>query len=189
MTTARKAWLALALAFAAAAAHGERADSLQKVVVQADHVGANFVDGSAELTGNVVLTRGTLILKAARAVMREDDQGYKFATFFAAPGGKATFRQKRDGGPDLWSEGEAERIEYDGKNEVVKLFSKARVASLTGTRVTQQAEGPFISYDSRREDVKVFNTADGTSKAGGGRVTLIYDNHPKTPPAAEQGKK
>ena len=191
MTTLRTTLL-LAGCLMAAAAHGARADSLQKITISADDSGtAKFVDGSAELLGHVVLTRGTLVLKADRATFRQDDQGYSYATFYANAGARATFRQKRDGGADLWSEGEAQRIEYDGKNEIVKLFTDARVATIDGPRTTQEARGQFISYNSRSEEVAIFNSADGKSKPGGGRVTFVFDNppKPKPAPAAEQGKK
>jgi lipopolysaccharide export system protein LptA len=60
-----------------------------------------------------VLTRGTLLMKSTKAVVKEDPEGYHVRGADSAPGKQATFRQKRDGGPDLWVEGQAERIEYD----------------------------------------------------------------------------
>ncbi|MGZ3181879.1 MAG: lipopolysaccharide transport periplasmic protein LptA [Telluria sp.] len=188
-----KVLLALVSGVFAGAAHAERADSLKQVVIDANAGSLDQVNGTSVVSGNVVLTRGTLVIKAEKATVREDDEGYYHVTFLAPKGGKATFRQKRDGGPDLWSEGEAERIEYDGKNEVVKFFSKAHVASLDGNRVTDQADGPYISYDSRREFFELQNTAEGKPQPGGGRVQLILDHKPKGPAAApapaDQGKK
>jgi lipopolysaccharide export system protein LptA len=81
-------------------------------------------------------------------------------------------------------EGEAERIEYDGKLEIVKFFSKARVAQLEGSKVTQQAVGPYISYNSRTEEVAVLNSVTGESKKGGGRVEFTFKSNRKAPPAA-----
>jgi lipopolysaccharide export system protein LptA len=122
----------------------------------------------------VVLTRGTLIMKGAKLVVTQDPAGYQFAVLYAAPGGLATFRQKRDGGENLWIEGEAaDRIEYDNKSEIAKLFSKARIRRLEGTRITDEVEGEFISYDSRTEFFTVNNTPAGTSKSGAGRVKAV----------------
>jgi lipopolysaccharide export system protein LptA len=83
----------------------------------------------------------------------------------------ATFRQKRDGGKDLWIEGQAaDRIEYDTKNEVAKLFRKAHIKMLDSGKPTDEVEGEFISYDTRAEFYTVNNTTSGESKPGGGRV-------------------
>ncbi len=159
-------------------AMAEKADSLKPANISANSGVANTGNNAATVEGNVVLTRGTLTVKAEKAVTREDPEGYTYATFWAAPGALATFRQKRDGG-DLWVEGEAERIEYDGKLEVVKFFTKARVAQLEGSKVTQQAVGPFISYNSRSEEVAVLNSATGESKKGGGRVEFTFQSRRK----------
>ena len=164
-------------------AQAEKADSLKPANITAASGVANTGTNAATVEGDVVLTRGTLIMKAGKAVTHEDAEGYTFATFWAEAGKLATFRQKRDGG-DLWVEGEAERIEYDGKLEIVKFFSKARVAQLEGVKVTQQAVGPYISYNSRTEEVAVLNSTTGASVKGGGRVEFIFQSRRKAPPAA-----
>ena len=125
------------------------------------------------LTGNVVLTRGTLTMKSDRALVKETPEGYMSITLTSGPGHVATFRQKRDGGINLWIEGQAERIEYDERSELVRLYSNALVKELEGSRMTNQITGPFISYDNRREVAAVRNDASGQSKVGGGRGTLI----------------
>jgi len=172
---------------AAGSAFAERADSNKPTEILADEAENDDVKQIRTLTGNVILTRGTLVMKAGSAVLRQDPQGYQFVTFTAAPGTVATFRQKRDGG-DLWIEGEAERIEYDNKSEVVKLISKAKLRQLEGKRVTDEVEGAFISYDSRREVSAVRNTASGESKAGGGRVRMVIQPSNTQPAPAAPGK-
>lgn len=151
-------------------AHAEKADSNKPTNVEADQMAYDDVKQINTFTGNVVLTRGTLIMHAHKVIVTQDPAGYQYGTALAAPGSVATFRQKRDGGPDLWVEGEAERIEYDGKTEIVKLFSKAKLRRLEGTKVTDEVEGQFISYDSRAEFFTVHNTSTGETKAGGGRI-------------------
>lgn len=173
------------LVLACGAAQAEKADSNKPVTIQADTGVANMVTQGATVEGNVIMTRGTLVMKSGKATLSEDPEGYKSATLVAAPGSLATFRQKRDGG-DFWVEGEAERIEYDGKHEVLKLFSRAKVTQLEGARVTQRATGPFISYDSRKEEVAALNTPTGQSKVGGGRVEMIFDS--KQPASSTPGK-
>lgn len=154
-------------------AYAEKADSEQPTNVEADQMAYDDVKQINTFTGNVVLTRGTLLMRAHKMVVTQDPAGYQFATLYAAPGKKATFRQKRDAGPNQWVEGEAERIEYDGKVEVVKLFSKARMRRLEGSNPTDEVEGEFISYDSRAEFFAVHNTPSGENKPGGGRIKAV----------------
>lgn len=172
--------LIAAAVLAGGVAYAERADSSKPTVIDADSATGNDVTQTRTLIGNVVLQRGTLLMKAGRAVVKSDPEGYVYATFYAAPGGLATFRQKRDGG-DVWDEGEAERIEYDNKAEVVKMFSKAKITTLEGKRKTQEVQGPYLSYDSRKEVYSVENDVSGTSKANGGRVRMVIE--PKLPAA------
>ncbi len=165
---------------AAGTATAERADSTKQTIIDADSATGNEVTQTRTLIGNVVLQRGTLLIKADRAVIKSDPEGYSYATFYANAGKLATFRQKRDGG-DIWDEGEAERIEYDNKAEVVKMFSKAKITTLENKRKTQEVQGPFLSYDSRKEVYSLENDVSGTSKANGGRVRIVIE---ATPPAA-----
>ena len=131
--------------------------------------------------GDVVLVRGTLTLKAERMVVTQDPAGYQYATLYAKKGEKASFRQKRDGGPDLWIDGEAaDRIEYDTKTEVAKFYLNARVRLLDGPKPTDEVEGDFISYDSKQEFYSVNNTPSGASKAGGGRIRAIIQPRTET---------
>ena len=162
-------WTGLCLAVPAAMA--ERADRDKPTNVEANQMAYDDVKQVNTFTGNVVLTRGTLVMRSEKLVVVQDAAGYQYATLTAPKGGYATFRQKRDGGPDLWIEARAaDRIEYDGKTEVAKLFSKARVRLLEGERVTDEVEGDFISYDSKTEFYSVTNTASGKSEPGSGRI-------------------
>ncbi|RXZ33978.1 lipopolysaccharide transport periplasmic protein LptA [Oxalobacteraceae bacterium CAVE-383] len=161
------------------AAHAEKADSEKPSVVDSNHMTYDDVRQVNTFTGDVVMTRGTLIMKAEKVVVTTDPDGYQFATLYAGPGKLATFRQKRDGGPDLWIEGEADRIEYDGRTEIAKLFVHAKMQRLTGVKVTDEVRGEFISYDSRAEYYSVNNSASGDSKAGGGRITAVIQ--PRVP--------
>lgn len=168
------------------AALAERADSDKEMVIEADLVTEDGARQIRTLTGDVILTRGTLLMKAGKAVLRTDPEGYQFVTFTAAAGALVTYRQKRDGG-DLWIEGQAERVEYDDKTEIIKLFSKAKLARLEGSKVTDEAVGAFISYDSRKEFLLAANTVSGESRPGAGRSRVVIQPANKNA-AATPGK-
>lgn len=164
--------LMLGVAFGGSA-RAEKADSEKPTNVEADQMAYDDVKQINTFTGNVILTRGTLVMHAYKMIVTQDPAGYQYATLLAPAGGLATFRQKRDTGPNQWVEGQAERIEYNGKSELVKLFSKAKLRRLEGTKPTDEVEGEFISYDSRAEFFNVNNTATGENKPGGGRIKAV----------------
>ena len=163
--------------------HAEKADSTKPANFEADRMEADDAKQIYTLSGNVILTRGSMVLKADKMVVTEDPSGYQLAKLYAAPGALATFRQKRDGGDNLWMEGQAERIEYDSKTELVKLISKAKMRRLDGVKPSDEVEGEFISYDSRAEFFSVNNTASGTSTPGAGRIKGVFQ-----PTADKKGK-
>lgn len=161
-------------------AHAEKADADKPTNIEADRMAYNDVKQINTFTGNVVLTRGTLVMRAHKLTVSQDPEGYQFATLLAAPGGIATFRQKRDSGSDQWVEGQAERIEYDSKSEVVKLFSNAKMRRLEANKPTDEVEGQFISYDSQAEFFTVNSTPHSENKPGNGRIKAVIQPRNET---------
>ncbi len=185
----------LMLAVLACAAHtvlAEKADRLKEGTIEFDSADFDKVTQTNVLVGNVVMTRGTLVMKADKALVREDVDGNQYVTLTAAPKGVATFRQKRDGGPDLWVEGQAQRIEYDGDKELLKLFSAARLKELEAGKAMKAFDSEYIAYDSRKEVVIARNDVSGESKPGKGRGMIILQPRlpkPAAPaPASSAGK-
>jgi len=175
----------LALAGIAGVAQAEKADSSKPTQIAFDQLESDDVKQIKTFTGNVVLTRGTLLMKSPKAVVTEDPEGYQFVVLHSTPGTQATFRQKLDGAGDQWVEGQADRIEYDNKTELVKLYAKAQIKRLEGPKTASQVDGEFISYDSRKEFFAVKNTPTGESKPGAGRSTMVIQPSSKlaAPPA------
>jgi lipopolysaccharide export system protein LptA len=178
--------LSATLLLAACVAQAEKADSSKPTQITFDQLESDDVKQIKTFTGNVVLTRGTLLMKSPKAVVTEDPEGYQYVVLNSAPGVQATFRQKLDGAGDQWVEGQADRIEYDNKTELVKLYAKAQIKRLEGAKTASQVDGEFISYDSRKEFFAVKNTSSGESKAGAGRSTMVIQPSSKlaVPPAA-----
>ena len=182
MTMKKLILSAAMLLMAAGAAHAEKADANKPTKIDYDDLQIDDVKQIKTLIGNVVLTRGTLLMKSPKAVVTTDPEGYNFVVLTSTPGTLSTFRQKRDGAGDQWIEGEAERIEYSDKTDLVKLFSKAKVRQLEGARMTSEVNSEFISYDSRTEHFDVKNNVSGVSKPGAGRGTMVIQ--PTIRPAA-----
>src|SRR5262245_6292539 len=134
--------LVLAALGTAPPAHAERADRDKPLNVEADRMLADDGKQTVVFEGRVVLTQGTFVLRADKLTVRQDKEGFQSGIAVGSP---ATFRQKRDG-VDEWIDGEALRIEYDGKVERVELFDRARVS-----RDKDEVRGNYISYDSRSD--------------------------------------
>lgn len=166
-------------------AFAEKADAKQPTNVEADQMEYDDVKQVNTFIGNVRLTRGTLIMKGNKMIWRQDPAGFQYGTLYGSAGSLATFRQKRDGGPNLWVEGYAERMEYDGKTEITKLFTKARLKRLEGTKITDEVNGEFISYDSKTEFYSVNNTSSGVSKPGAGRIKVVMQPREDKKPKAK----
>jgi lipopolysaccharide export system protein LptA len=124
----------------------------------------------------VLLTKGTMQLRAERIVVRQDADGFQYAS---ATGSPVTFRQKSDargGAEGVWLEGEAQRIEIDEKNERVELHLNARV-----TRDQDEVRGSYILYDQRSEFFSVSSAKGAPATSPDGRVRAVIQ--PKKPEA------
>lgn len=145
-------------------AQAERADRDKPVNIEADKVEIDDQKKEAVFQGNVVLTQGTLMLKADRIIVSQDESGFQSGVAYGKP---AYFRQKREGYEDF-IEGEAERLEYRGQEEKVELFINAKL-----TRGGDEVRGNYISYSALTEFFEVMGEQPGTTGSTGGRVRAI----------------
>ena len=157
----------------------EKADSEKGIEIVAGlGCTVDSIKQSRVCNGPVTLTQGTLVMKGTKLVVETSPDGWEFSTLYAPANGKATVRQKRDGGPDLWMEGEAaNRITYDQKTAVATLYNNAKVRRLTGTKTTDESEGAYLAYNSNTEIVTASNNETGVSKQGDGPVTIRIQPH------------
>ena len=164
--------LVLAASLASLPAAAERADRAKPLNVEADQPGKiDLQNQFVVFNGNVVVTKGTMAIRAARIEVRETAQGYHTAVAFGAAGKPATFRQKRDG-VDEYIEGEADRLEYDSRADTVRFVGNASVKRLRGANVADEMLGNVVSFDSVSE---VFSVTGGTPTPGNptGRVRAV----------------
>lgn len=169
----REVMLACLLATSAFPALAERADREKQIVVAGDKAVANDAEKTLVFDGNVVITQGTMRMTANKVTVREDKDKHQY---YVANGTPVTFRQKRDN-TDEWIEGFADRAEFDDRNDVLKLFTRARVK-----RNNDELAGDVITYDMKKEVAEVSGAPGGASApAGTGRVKVII-----TPPKRDE---
>ncbi|MBS0435980.1 MAG: lipopolysaccharide transport periplasmic protein LptA [Proteobacteria bacterium] len=177
--------LAVLAALAAAPAFAEKADRFKPLNVEADQPGRiDLLNQHVVFNGNVVVTKGTMTIRAGRIEVRETPDGYHSAVAIGSPNKPATFRQKRDG-VDEWIEGEAERLEYDGKTDTIRFVGNAAVRRLRGSTVADEIAGNVVSYDSIAEVFSVSGGAAATPANPGGRVRAVLTPREGSAAAAE----
>lgn len=125
----------------------EKADRDKPMNVEADALRYDDLNQSSVFTGNVVITKGTTIVRGGRVDVSQDPEGYQQAVSIAAPGKLAFYRKKRDG-VDEYIEGEGERIEYDSRADTVKFIRQAVLRRYVGANLADESAGDLIVYDN-----------------------------------------
>ena len=161
----------LALVLAISTAQAEKADRLKPMVFTADKEGRiDSINQRTELFGNVIITKGSLMLKAEKVDVRETRDGYHQAYASGATGQPVNFRQARDT-PGEAIEGHADQLEYDTRTETVRFIGNANVKRTRGATVADEVTGAVIVYDSRTE---VFALEGGSASPNpNGRVRMV----------------
>ncbi len=174
--------LPLACALLALPAQAEKADRDKPLNIEADSGRYDDLKQIGSFTGNVVVTKGSLTMRAAKIEVRQSPDGYQSGVATALPGQLATFSQKRDG-VDETIQGQAERIEYDGKADTVRLIDRAVIRRYRGATLADETSGSLITYNNTSE---VFSVTGGPAAATpanpGGRVRATLA--PREAPAA-----
>lgn len=152
---------------AAIPAHAERADKDKPVNLEADRITVDDLKKVHIFEGNVILQRGTLVIRTEKLIVTQDAEGFQKGVAHGGAGGVARFRQKREGREE-YVEGEAERIEHDAKIEKTEFFGRALVKS-----GLDEVRGHYVAYDGRNENYVASAGAAMPSAAGGGRQERV----------------
>lgn len=165
-TSKQIACLIICAGLMAGPAQAERADRTKPINLESDRMQVDDVKRTSVFEGNVLMTQGTLSIRADKITVRQDKDGHQYGS---ASGNPAVFRQKRDGAEGHIL-GQAQRIEYDGKLDRVELFNNARLLR----EPADEVRGNYISYDSRTEYFTVTGgPGPGASGSPPGRVRAV----------------
>jgi lipopolysaccharide export system protein LptA len=177
--TARAAAIAglalLAAAAAVAPARAEKADRDKPITFSGDSGDADLQARGGALSGNVLITQGTLSIRADRIVFKQNADNTLSATAYGNP---VEIRQKRDD-VDGYYEGYAQRVEYDGTRNLVELFDRALLK-----RGQDEIRSNYVSYNTATEVFKAEgrpgSTPDPTGP--GARVRGMFQPRSESPP-------
>lgn len=153
----------------------EKADKDKPTHIEANRMSSDDAKRMSIFEGGVVLTKGSVVVRADRIVVRQDAEGFQVST---ATGKPVRFRQKGDPRGDkegVWTEGEALRVEIDDRNERIELFERARMM-----RDQDVVNGEYIFLDQRSEFFSVSAAKGVATTAPEGRVKAVIQ--PKSKP-------
>jgi lipopolysaccharide export system protein LptA len=185
--------LALLLILSMPHAWAEKADKDKPMNVEADNLRYDDLKQTTVITGNVVLTKGTILIRGAKAEVRQDPQGYQYGMVTGEAGKRANFRQKRDG-VDEYIEGEAELIEYDGRTDTLKFSRQAQLRRYRGSALNDEFNAGVIVYNATTDVFSLDGaTGVGASSSSGqpgvpaGRVRATLTPKPAVVESAPPG--
>jgi lipopolysaccharide export system protein LptA len=178
----RTAAALLPLALVALAARAEMGDREKPINYSANAGDVNYQTKIGTLTGNVIITQGTLTIHADKVVLKQNPDNSMSASAFGNP---VTFRQKRDG-LDEYFEGYAQRAEYDGSKQFLELFDRALLR-----RGQDEIRSNYITYNAATEMFKAEGRAASpsapTEGGPGARVRGVFQ--PKSDALPAKGTK
>ena len=169
---------AMILLWPAFSALAEKSDRDQPTRIEASRMSSDDTKRMSIFEGGVVLTKGTVVVRADRIVVHQDAEGFQVAT---ATGKPVRFRQKGDpkGGKEgVWTDGEALEVRIDDRNERIELFQRARV-----TRDQDVVNGEYIFLDQRTDFFSVSAAKGAAPTSPEGRVKAVIQ--PKSKPEAK----
>ena len=163
-----------------------RSDNAQPLLVDAGSMRYDDVEQATVFTGNVTITKGSLVLHAARVDVKQLPDGYDQATAYGSPGQLATFDQTLDaapGQPRPTVHGRAITLHYDGRSDVVTLTGRAVLERSLDGRLSDRAQGAVITYNELTDVFTVHSGKGGVDPSNPhGRVRVMLS--PRAPASA-----
>ncbi|NYT82331.1 lipopolysaccharide transport periplasmic protein LptA [Alcaligenaceae bacterium] len=143
----------------------------------------NYDDAKKEsvFTGNVILTRGPMTLRADKLVMREDADGFQHGTATVEPGKLVFIRQEN---PEKFEILEAKglRAVYNGKSEEIEVIGQAVITRFICGKPFDNIQGERVIYRQKTETYQAYGGPN--SAAQGGRVRSLAQPRAKADAAA-----
>jgi lipopolysaccharide export system protein LptA len=136
-------------------AHAEKADQDKPVVLEAEKVSVNDVQQVYELDGQVLLTKGSILITGDKGNIKVDPEGYEYVDIQGNPESTASFRQRREGPANEFMQGRGQTVTYNAKTELLTLTGDANLKRLHNMQMLDQLNGWKIDYDDVLQRYKV----------------------------------
>jgi lipopolysaccharide export system protein LptA len=151
-------------------AHADKADKNKPAIIDSERATINEQSQTRIFEGNVIISKGSLLIKAERIELNIDREGYQILRATGSNTKPASFRQKREG-LDEAIEAESTTLIFDGKADSIVLNDQASIRRLAHGIVQDEVRGAQIKYLNQTEFYEV--KGGPTSSLPNGRVRTI----------------
>ena len=136
-------------------AYAEKADQEKPVILEATKVSGNDVQQIYELDGEVLITKGSILMTGEKANIKVDPEGYEYVDVRGLPEHIASFRQRREGPADEFMQGNGELVTYNAKTELLTITGNASLKRSLNMQMLDQVFGNKIQYDDIKQSYQV----------------------------------
>lgn len=143
-----------------------KGDESKPLQIEADHATLDQKQMVTVFSGKVVITKGSLVVRASEGVATQDKVGDRTLKLTGTP---VTFLQKADDGELI--EGQGNSFDYDTKTSLAVLKGRARVK-----KGKSEIVGDALTYNTQTQVYSAQATkANGVQSKTNGRITVILD--------------
>ena len=139
--------LASTLVFMSFSALALKEDTNQPINIVSDNQSLDMNNRVVTFTDNVVITQGSIIVKASKVVITRPEENSKQKDKVEAFGNPVTFHQIMDDGKPV--DGKANKVVYDLGTEFLTLTGDAELKQLDS-----KINGSVITYDVAKQQLK-----------------------------------
>ncbi|CAM5786660.1 lipopolysaccharide transport periplasmic protein LptA [Castellaniella caeni] len=154
-------------------------------VILSDTLHYDDISKTSTFTGNVLLTRGAMTLRAAKLVTHEDAQGNQFGTATAGKGQVVTIRQENPAKFETII-ATGQQADYAGQSGDITLTGQATVTRQICGQAFDNVRGARIIYHEKTGTYEAFGGQN--SAAAGGRVRSLAQPQSRIDQAIAQCK-
>jgi lipopolysaccharide export system protein LptA len=129
-----------------------KTDKNQATKLSSDRADFNDVTQEYILTGNVVIIKGSIVIKGAKAVVIVDPEGYQQITVRGNANQLASFTQQLDKPNPEFMDGEGDLIFYEAKKDQLLLSGQAYTNRRKGLQSIDKLVADKINYDLYTEE-------------------------------------
>jgi lipopolysaccharide export system protein LptA len=150
--------------------HAEKNDANKPTIIDSERVSINEATQTKIFEGNVIINKGTLLIKADRIEATVDANGYQMLKAQGRKEQPTRFQQKRDG-LDEMIEAQSVRLLFDGKADTITLFDQAIIRRVSKNILQDEVRGATIKYFNQTNSYEV--SGGSSSSQANGRVRTI----------------
>lgn len=150
-------------------AHVFAIDSNSKPIqIEANHATVDQKEMQTVFAGNIVITRGSLIIEADKGVANQDKSGDRILDLYGSP---VVFQQLTEDGKKIT--GQCNHFNYNTKTNLAILMDRARVKKGKSIII-----GDKLTYNTATQVYSaVSDLGNGITQKTTGRVTVILDQN------------